>query len=1052
MTRSIQLLLDDVNALHWPRLTLPPVTNRITCTSRSLTVNGNKSASLRVRTAQGKPVAVTMRSRTGHFRGKLIAGHRTIPIISTLEAGAPSAAFVLINLPQRSPPLDFVMETHSEDFDVFVRTAVLATPTQGDINRLKHIQTRIDVLLDAASPTSIETFFVEVKEALADSTTLLGTHAWEEALVWARTLVARLHKLELYATSAELARLVAAWYRQTRGVGHVHTIHAYGHLAMSLKYTVHLTDAPVLERLVLQCFLATPHTPAANVVGAYMELGDSLERLNQMPEARGALDKAYELAGASPSLAPDVVERVLVNYSKVIQELGDWTLAHSLMQKALASREARLPSDHVDLQRARLRLARFALAGAMPLDSLTLAAKAHDVLRGQLPKYSGMWLDSVGILFNCHLAAHDLDGADAVLADAYPRADPNTIGPVLDPMQALLLQKRGRLVESDTLLTKAYQLLEAPSEPISLSCLLAAALGRLDECEHMLIAMLDSALRKARQDIPSFTSRDAELYARELLSSLSLCLSLSGSGAPLGNRPALELKVFELLLVLRNMPFAVSVMARSARTTQQHERSTTGRTHTVERYLDDQSGIRRSVYGGGTTDDWAALYDSLMPQSISSQLGPTSALIIYHAYHIVDTSNDERLGETLGERVVAFSLSTAGLSRIDIGPLEAIDTSLYPLLNIIQGESDTFHLTSEMRILAPRERLLNSSRELASLVLAPVLATLPHVKSLWLMPAEGLTMLPFDCLAYEGGFLMDYFDVHLLASLLAPEASPAPFENNRVLLVGGLNYDHSAVPEDLKNESVGPASRMMRSGTFDYLPGTLDEVTGINDSLEIAGDTIEVDMLMGGDCGKSTFMSRAGQYSVLHIATHGHSMEVPVDSRPARGSNSLLYRRTSPYVVQPLEFVVMALSGANIERDGALIEDGRISGADIADWLPIGQARLCVLSGCELGVGVRAPSIGVMSVQRAFSLAGCEHVIATPVTIPDDDASLFMKRFYETLALSSGMAVHDALKHTKQEFLNTNVPLAAWAGWFLVEQGIALRGAFFADPTSALVT
>ena len=90
----------------------------------------------------------------------------------------------------------------------------------------------------------------------------------------------------------------------------------------------------------------------------------------------------------------------------------------------------------------------------------------------------------------------------------------------------------------------------------------------------------------------------------------------------------------------------------------------------------------------------------------------------------------------------------------------------------------------------------------------------------------------------------------------------------------------------------------------------------------------------------------------------------------------------------------IALAGANhaLQITNALAEDGLITGLE-ASLLNLQGTELVVLSACDSGTGEIKIGEGVMSLRRAFRIAGAETVLASHWKVSDKATSQSMTEF-----------------------------------------------------------
>ncbi len=96
----------------------------------------------------------------------------------------------------------------------------------------------------------------------------------------------------------------------------------------------------------------------------------------------------------------------------------------------------------------------------------------------------------------------------------------------------------------------------------------------------------------------------------------------------------------------------------------------------------------------------------------------------------------------------------------------------------------------------------------------------------------------------------------------------------------------------------------------------------------------------------------------------------------------------------PLVRCGIALAGANhaLQITNALAEDGLITGLE-ASLLNLQGTELVVLSACDSGTGEIKIGEGVMSLRRAFRIAGAETVLASHWKVSDKATSQSMTEF-----------------------------------------------------------
>jgi CHAT domain-containing protein len=169
--------------------------------------------------------------------------------------------------------------------------------------------------------------------------------------------------------------------------------------------------------------------------------------------------------------------------------------------------------------------------------------------------------------------------------------------------------------------------------------------------------------------------------------------------------------------------------------------------------------------------------------------------------------------------------------------------------------------------------------------------------------------------------------------------------------------------------------------------------------------------LLGGDCvlrvgpeAREAELKAAVSPRVLHLATHGFFLS----DQEFRRTNSLPFGEPGewgpvgrlPYVQNdwenPLVRCGIALAGANskseIRSPKSEIENGLLTGLE-ASLLNLQGTELVILSACDSGTGEVQIGEGVMSLRRAFRIAGAQTVLASHWKVSDKATSRLMTEF-----------------------------------------------------------
>ena len=162
------------------------------------------------------------------------------------------------------------------------------------------------------------------------------------------------------------------------------------------------------------------------------------------------------------------------------------------------------------------------------------------------------------------------------------------------------------------------------------------------------------------------------------------------------------------------------------------------------------------------------------------------------------------------------------------------------------------------------------------------------------------------------------------------------------------------------------------------LPGAQQEAQGI---AEMFGSHAYINAA----ASELQFKTKATQYSVLHIATHG----ILNDLDPMFSSLILNNEGTEDGILHAFELYNMQLN-----------------------------ADLAVLSACNTGMGKLAKGEGIFSIARGFSYAGIPNIIMSKWPVSDWSTELLMRQFYKNL--KTGMPIDEALQQAKIKYINDN--------------------------------
>ena len=93
--------------------------------------------------------------------------------------------------------------------------------------------------------------------------------------------------------------------------------------------------------------------------------------------------------------------------------------------------------------------------------------------------------------------------------------------------------------------------------------------------------------------------------------------------------------------------------------------------------------------------------------------------------------------------------------------------------------------------------------------------------------------------------------------------------------------------------------------------------------------------------------------------------------------------------------------------------------AEEISYLDLSACDLAVLSACQTALGSRRAGEGLMSLRRAFDVAGAQSVVSSLWTVDDRASADLMTSFYKNF-LQLGMGKGEALHQAKLQMLKGN--------------------------------
>lgn len=326
------------------------------------------------------------------------------------------------------------------------------------------------------------------------------------------------------------------------------------------------------------------------------------------------------------------------------------------------------------------------------------------------------------------------------------------------------------------------------------------------------------------------------------------------------------------------------------------------------------------------------------------------------------------------KRLVAWILPPSGdLELVDLG-------QAYPIQQAVQEYLGSIGTGTPTRGLALGRALdtdvLEPGRRARVLLWDPIVAHLDGAERVVVSADGWLAGLPLEILPTdEGEFLVEshafVYQPSLTGLAAEPLERPASADRRDLLSVGGVDYGSGESASWARLSASGPEARDVAARARSIPGATVTE-------------------LSGAQAASKAFVAEAPRHRWIHVATHGFANE-EVDERYACVAELM------PGLLTGLVF-----AGANRSPAGLLT-------AEQVAWLDLSGCELVVLSACNTALGERRTGDELVSLQRAFRLAGARTIVASLWSVDDASTRELMGAFYDGL-WRRGLPRHEALR------------------------------------------
>lgn len=313
-----------------------------------------------------------------------------------------------------------------------------------------------------------------------------------------------------------------------------------------------------------------------------------------------------------------------------------------------------------------------------------------------------------------------------------------------------------------------------------------------------------------------------------------------------------------------------------------------------------------------------------------------------------------------------------------------LDTTLRDFLHSITDDESRF-TGADVGIFASA-----SSRLFDWLLAKPLQSLSVGVNKLVIVPDGILCRLPFELLGKAQGtvhfktfpYLIRRYIVSYAYSsdLLLMQSVRARQAKLHVGLKWFAGFAAEYAKEDLQRSDISLARRELAIEEAYVVPGLAQGLKAISGMM---GGTL----FTGFDASERTFKQQARQYRILHFFLHAY-----VDEQNPLFSKLLF----------------------TLPNSGENSDDGDLNAIELYDMnLP---AEMVVLSACNTGGGILVDGEGVMSLSRAFSMAGVPTSVMSLWLAPSEATAQLMTYFY-TFLQTPGTAKDEALRKAKLKYI-----------------------------------
>ncbi len=404
---------------------------------------------------------------------------------------------------------------------------------------------------------------------------------------------------------------------------------------------------------------------------------------------------------------------------------------------------------------------------------------------------------------------------------------------------------------------------------------------------------------------------------------------------------------------------------------------------------------------------------------------------------------ERELNRDLGLDLV---MGTPALAEVQAGMAEGttlvdffVGEEVYAWVLAPQGEPQLFSLGSADSMRSAQEGILRNTAirggrtlsengndsmfELLEKLWAPLREAVGDASTVFVSPDGFLCELPFGILQEEdGSYLLEKHRFVYLSdpTRLAQASEGGADVEGSLLAIGGIDYFLRDDPPEIRATAASTRSRVRDS--WDSLPATKLELQSLRDLHDSALEwESPMTVIEGKAATEERIRAELPGHRYVHIATHGYfepdhlpSLLVDAEEKLAKAQ---LGEQIKAVGLLPGLLSGLVFAGVNGEADPAR-DDGYLSAEEI-QHLDLSACDLVVLSACETALGSARAGEGLMSMRRAFSVAGVDTVISSLWKVEDEATATLIKDFYTNLWMK-GLSRSEALHQARLRMLRLN--------------------------------